>query len=131
MKQSIQHHSLANSRATLVTTEHFSGPLPHPKTLGEYESVVAGAAERILQKFESQADHRQTLESWVIKTDAVKSILGLACGFVIAMTAIVGGIYTTSIGNSFLGGSLSFAGLALLVGAFITNKRSSQQSPDS
>ncbi len=104
-------------------TEHFSGPLPHPRILEDYDRIVPGAAYRIIRKFESQTEHRQKLENRFVWTESIKSIGGLVGGFVIAMTAIIGGIYTSLHGQIFLGGTLSFAGLALLVGAFLANKQ--------
>jgi len=48
----------------------------------------------------------------VVWSEGIKEVGGLICGFVIAMTAIIGGIYTALKGLPFLGGSLSFTGLA-------------------
>jgi uncharacterized membrane protein len=105
-------------RPTLVH-QHFSGPLPPPAVLKQYDDVAPGSAERIIMKFESQTEHRIRLESIVVWTGSIKELGGLVCGFTIAMTAIVGGIYTALQGLPFLGGSLSFTGLAALVGAFL------------
>lgn len=40
----------------LVVSEQFSGPLPHPKHLREYEAALPGAAERILTMAERNLD---------------------------------------------------------------------------
>lgn len=108
------------ARATIE--EHFSGPLPHPVILQKYEEILPGSAERIFEKFESQTEHRHKMERWLVATESVKSILGVFFGFIIGMTAVAGGIYSALQSHPFLGGSLSFAGLALLVGAFVTNR---------
>jgi len=124
MPQPNQHNQLdaQGKNGVVVQAQHFSGPLPHPAILEQYEKIVPGAAERILQKFESQSEHRQKLESSVVWVDNFKSIAGLFLGFIIAMTTIVGGIVCALKGKPLLGGTLSFAGLAILVAAFITNK---------
>lgn len=103
--------------------EHFSGPLPPPSILAKYDEIVPGAANRIILKFEAQTEHRMTLEKSVVKTGNIKELVGLVLAFVVAMTAIVGGIVTAIMGTPFLGGSLSFAGLAVLVGAFLLRNR--------
>jgi uncharacterized membrane protein len=109
-----------DDRPTVVGVhQHFSGPLPPPALLKQYDDVAPGSAERIIKKFESQTEHRIKLESIVVWTGSIKELGGLVCGFTIAMTAIVGGIYTALQGLPFLGGSLSFTGLAALVGAFL------------
>jgi len=104
--------------------EHFSGPLPHPQTLEQYDKIVPGAAERIIRKFESQTEHRQKIEDRFVWAESIKSVGGLIGGFIIAMTVIVGGIYTAirNPEHPFLGGALSFTGLAAIVFAFITEK---------
>jgi len=117
-----QHLGNKNSQAVATVSEHFSGPLPHPNILERYNEIVPGAAERILQSFEKQTKHRQDIERGVIRTDNFKSILGLVFGFIIAMSAILGGVYTALKSHPFLGGTLSFAGLALIIGAFVSNR---------
>ncbi len=111
----------------IQVTEHFSGPLPHPKTLEYYDKIVPGAADRIIKKFESQTEHRQSLEKKVVNSDSFRATAGLFCGFIIAMTTILGGIYTVLKNHPLLGGSLSFAGLAILVGAFLINRQQKQK----
>ena len=112
----------------LVRAQQFSGPIPHPEILELYNKVVPGAAERILKKFESQTEHRIKIESQTIFTANLKEILGVLFGFIITMTTIIGGIYVSLEGKTFLGGSLSFAGLALIVYAFVTGRRMHKES---
>lgn len=116
--------------ARMVTVEQFSGPLPHPSILEKYEQVVQGSADRIIKKFEQQTDHRQKLEKAVIYSDMQRANLGLIFAFIIAMTTIIGGIYAALQGQQLFGGSLSFTGLALLVGAFLTDKYAQSKSKE-
>jgi uncharacterized membrane protein len=116
----LQTHNNDERLQGTIVAQHFSGPLPPPSVLEHYERILPGAAERIITKFEHQTEHRLEIEKSVIRTSNFKEIAGLFCGFIVAMTTIGGGIYTAILGHSLLGGSLSFAGLAVLVGAFIT-----------
>ena len=77
---------------TAEFTEHFSGPLPHPSIMEHYERIVPGSANRIIVKFESQTEHRQKMESRFISAEVFRSVGGLVGGFIIAMTAMIGGI---------------------------------------
>lgn len=113
-----------NPRNGVVVSQHFSGPLPPPGILEHYERILPGAAERIMRKFELQTEHRLEIEKAVIRTGNFKEIAGMFFGFIIAMTTVLGGIYTAIVGHPWLGGSLSFVGLAALVGAFITWQKS-------
>jgi uncharacterized membrane protein len=100
----------------------FSGPLPPPEILQKYDVVLPGAAERILKMAESQHRHRQELEKKVIDADTLSQTAGMVLGFVIAMTAIGGGIWLTSIGKSGAGLTSIIAALAALVGVFVYGK---------
>ena len=109
----------------ITRSESFSGPLPPPSLLQQYDNIVPGAAKIIFDKFEQQSNHRVKIESSVVTAANRKELLGLVLGFIIAMTTILGGIYTVLQGYTFLGGGLSFTGLALIVVAFVTGKKGS------
>ena len=64
-------------------TEYFSGPLPHPKIIEQYNNIVSGSADRIIRKFESQTEHRQKIENRFVWAETIRSIGGLVGGFVI------------------------------------------------
>jgi uncharacterized membrane protein len=100
----------------------FSGPLPPPEILQKYNEVLPGSAERILRMAESQHHHRQQLEKKVVESNTFSQVAGMVLGFVIAMTAIGGGIWLTSMGKSGAGLTSIIAALAALVGVFIYGK---------
>lgn len=100
----------------------FSGPLPPPEVLAKYNNILPGAAERIIKMAETQQGHRQNLEKTVIGSNATTQKLGLAAAFVIAMTAIGGGIWLASKGMSGSGLTAIISALAALVGVFIYGK---------
>ena len=102
--------------------ENYSGPIPHPRLMADWENVIPGSADRILKKFEAQSEHRIDIESRVVRAQNFKQIGGLICGFIVVIFTIGGGIYTALEGHPLLGGSLSFAGLAMIVGAFLSTQ---------
>ena len=64
-------------------TESFSGPLPPPQVLQQYNEIVPGLAGRIVAHAERQTEHRIQMEAKVIHSDISKSWAGLVCGFVL------------------------------------------------
>ena len=102
--------------------EMFAGPVPHPEIIEKYERIYPGAAKIIFENWDSQVKHRHGLEKSVVQTDNLRSILGVIFGFIIALAAISGGIYTALNDHPFLGSGLSAGGLALIVTAFITSR---------
>lgn len=113
-------------RREIVRVAHqisrFSGPLPPPEDLANYERVLPGSADRIICMAEGQATHRQSLEQKVINANVSIQQLGLACAFIIAMTAIVGGIWISLKGMSGTGLSVIIGALGALVGVFVYGK---------
>lgn len=101
----------------------YSGPLPVPAHLEQYESILPGAAERILKMAEDQATHRRSLETKVINSGVADSKKGLWFGFFIGLSgfAIVG--YCASLGFQILAGIIAALDLGSLVGVFVYGSR--------
>jgi uncharacterized membrane protein len=105
----------------------FSGPLPPPEALDRYNQILPGAAERIIAMAESQHTHRQELEKRVIASNVSAQRLGTVLGFIVAMTAIVGGIWLIHDGKSTAGLTSVLTALGSLVGVFVYSKHEQQK----
>lgn len=55
---------------------HF-GPIPHPRTLAQYQEIIPDAANRIIKMAERQQNHRMSIEKRVIYGDIVRADIGL------------------------------------------------------
>ena len=76
---------------------------------------------------EQQAAHRQNLERAVILSNVTIQKWGLGSAFVLAMTAIGGGIWLSLNGMSGAGLTAIISALAALVGVFIYGKSGQKQ----
>ena len=112
-----------NHQIVIQKGEMFSGPVPPPEIIERYEKIYHGAASIIFEEWNGQVKHRQGIENSVIKTDNIKSLLGVIFGFIIVMAVIIAGVYTALRGFPIFGGGLSLAGLAMLATAFITSRK--------
>jgi uncharacterized membrane protein len=101
----------------------YSGPLPHPEILEHYDRIVPGGAERIFTQFESQAKHRQSIESRVIRSNSFAQIFGAISAFILGLLAIGGGLFLVYVGKSLEGFGVFFTGLSSLVGVYIYGKK--------
>jgi uncharacterized membrane protein len=106
-------------QAEISHTKSFSGPLPTPEYLADYEKACPGAAERILAMAERQSLHRQTMESAVITSDSRRADLGVVSALVLCFTSIVGGVVAISLGHDAPGSLISTTGVIGLAGTFI------------
>jgi uncharacterized membrane protein len=102
----------------LVVSQQWSGPLPPPKALSDFDLVIPGASERILSMVESEQKHRISYESDVLKAQMAdtkrRNWLGASIGF----TAIAASVFTAYIGAHWLV-SVALVGLpiAAIVGS--------------
>jgi uncharacterized membrane protein len=130
-KQNTNRQPDRNGVVKVAQAESFSGPLPHPDILSRYDSVHPGAAKIILDAFQNQGQHRQQLESIVVRQGSRDSLLGLIFAFIIGMTVICGGIYCINNGHEISGAIVSGSGLTGLVGTFIYGSRERRQERES
>ncbi|WP_162244568.1 DUF2335 domain-containing protein [Afipia sp. Root123D2] len=56
-----QHNQHINERRQIISAG-WSGPLPPPAALDEFNRIVPGGAERIFNQFEAEGAHRRELE---------------------------------------------------------------------
>ena len=68
--------------------QSFSGPLPHPDLLIEYNNAVPDAAERILRMAETQAAHRQDIERRVVRSNTLNQAMGTIFAFLTIIGAL-------------------------------------------
>jgi uncharacterized membrane protein len=115
--------------------QHFSGPLPPPEILEQYQSIDPNFPERIIAMAEQQAAHRQHLEKQAVeaqirddKSQRVETRIGQFLGFLIACACLTASVLVvvfqpTAAGatvGSIIGGGgiigLAVCTIALIVG---------------
>ncbi len=104
--------------AARVQTEFFSGPVPPPSLLARYNEVVHDGAERILAMAERQSKHRELLEAQVVAGNVESQRRGSLYAFIIALAAILGGIFLIYAGKSASGLATVITSLVGLVSIF-------------
>lgn len=100
-------------------TQSFSGPLPPPVVLREYNDIIPGLADRIVAQAEQQTEHRIRLEAKVINADILKSWAGLVCGLVVSLTCIGSGVICILHGHDWAGATIATGAVVGLVSTFI------------
>ncbi|MCK5127004.1 MAG: DUF2335 domain-containing protein [candidate division Zixibacteria bacterium] len=108
-----------------ILKEEYSGILPLPSHLLQYEQVIPGAADRIICMAENQMKHRFGMEDKVISSDTCNAKRGVVFAFIICVLALTIGGYLISIDKAISGGLFAGTIVVTLVGTFIygTNQR--------
>jgi uncharacterized membrane protein len=111
----------------LVALErHFSGPLPSPDMLRQYEELLPGCAERIVGAWESETVHRRALENRGGKIEGRGQIMA----FVLAVLFLAGSMFLAYWGHAIEGISVLIAEIAALAFAFMYDRRGGKKPPD-
>ena len=118
-----ENKRIVKEEVRMTARASFSGPLPPPETLQSYNLILPGLADRIVRMAEGQSGHRQKLESRVIWFDGIRATLGVIFGFLIAITGIGAGTWLIYSGFNIYGLVSLLAPLAVIVGAFVYQKR--------
>ena len=106
-----------------IQIKSYSGPIPSPEQLAEFETILPGLADRLVSMAENQSAHRIETEKFVVRSQQRQSGVGQVLAFIIAVLAICGGIYLTVIGHPEVGIVLSGGTVVSLVGIFVLGKR--------
>lgn len=120
-KSKNRRRNLAASKSNEIITQTFSysGPIPPPQALQQYEHIFPGAAERILKMAENQAAHRQALENKLVDSNIGNSRRGQYFGLIIGMTGLIATVIFALLGHTILAGAIGTIDLVSLVAIFV------------
>lgn len=109
-------------RISVVEAASFSGPLPPPTMLRDYERVHSGSAERILAMAEKEQEHRISWEENALSASTRDSKLGQQLGFWLALFCVGGGIYLALEGHTIVAIALIAVSALGLAGRFLESR---------
>ena len=81
---------VARRLTQIAVSEQFSGPMPHPKHLREYDEILPGAAERILTMAERNLAHGIAMDEKLSSAEISDRKLGMWLGATIFTLLIAG-----------------------------------------
>ena len=103
--------------------EQFHGPLPPPDALAQYEEVVPGAGDRILQVYERQVEHRHRMESALVRDGSAQAGRGVVAGTIVALAVLCLAGYALYLGQPIAAGALGAVDIIGIVWAYIYGTR--------
>jgi len=96
-----------NSIVTHTTHQEWSGALPPPAALQQFDGIIKDGAERIMRMAEQEQTHRQEMEQIALSSDVSTSrralqieIVTRAIGGLVLLACVGGSIYCASIGQT-------------------------------
>ncbi len=85
--------------AKAKVTAQFSGPIPPPALLQQYDAVVPGAAQRILAMAEEDARHLQQMERIALTGEQNEARRGQIFGIVATLSALATAVIALILGH--------------------------------
>lgn len=120
----------------LVRRQELSGPLPDPVTFQHYNTVLPGAAERILAMAEENAKHAREMDKAVLSAQlqleqgiTVTQRIGQACGVLAASLVLGVAAYAIKCGYPTTAAVLGGTTIVGLVTVFVQGRKEEQTPP--
>ena len=104
-------------------SQQFSGPIPPPEILKQYNEVDAGAAGRIIAMAEQEARHRRSMEQSIISHEYKEAGTGQKFALFIGSLAIIAGSTISVMGAQWAGIVIGGGGVVSLVSIFVYGRK--------
>ena len=101
----------------------FTGPIP-AEYYRQLDEIDPGAGARMLKTIDDQAHHRMALEAMVVKSGERARFAGMACGLIIALALVGGGVWCALAGHDSAGAAIATSAAAAIAGVFVYGKAS-------
>jgi hypothetical protein len=116
-----------NTIKSIQRSEEFSGPLPHPEHMKQYQEIDPSLPTRIVDMAESNLNHKKTIEKITVIGGLAMGFLGWATPTCIASYVLYHAVSFIKEGKSIEALIALIAALATLGGAFYMKKEKKEK----
>jgi uncharacterized membrane protein len=122
-KKPVQPTAPKHETASHVVAANWSGPLPPPAALAQFNEIIPNGAERIMSMVEQEQSHRIAMDRAALRAEVWDTLGGKVLGAVMTLAAVAGAVYTAFIGAHWAV-SLAIVGVPItaLIGKFIKSR---------
>ena len=123
-KKPVQPTAPKHETASHVVAANWSGPLPPPAALAQFNEIIPNGAERIMSMVEQEQSHRIAMDRAALRAEVWDTLGGKVLGAVMTLAAVAGAVYTAFIGAHWAV-SVAIVGVPItaLIGKFVRDKR--------
>ena len=101
----------------------FSGPLPSPQDLAEYEQILPGVSEKLLRLVEERQKHRLEVEKAVVSHEASDARWRLIVALTFTLVSFLAGVYLSLRRVEFPATVLFCGSIAMWTVTFVTSRK--------
>ena len=106
----------------LMSRMTYSGPIPHPSLLKEFDQIIPDGANRIMIMAENQSQHRMKMEEKNLTANNRAHLLGLLFGGSIGLLIVFGAIFLIYNNKNIQGFSLLIGASVAYIGIFLKSQ---------
>ncbi len=110
------------------STSVYSGPIPSPEMLDEYNKIMPNGADRIMSMAEEQSRHRMKLESQTITSQNKQGERGQIFALISVLALIAAGIWVCALGHPGVGVTIFGTTILGIGGVFAYGKYAIRRS---
>lgn len=129
--------NLALRRHQLSASIEFTGPLPHPRILRQYNDALTNGADRIMAMTEREQEHRHRMQEKLVEAQIAdqqrereERKRGQTFGLLIGLFAVAAGSLTAILDHPWVGGGIGSAGVIGLVSVFVSGRIEQKKSQE-
>jgi uncharacterized membrane protein len=104
-------------------TQSFSGPIPSPDLLAQYNQIIPDAAERILSMAENEAKHAHSIEMLALTSHAKEKKRGQYFGVLVTALAFITAGVALVLGHPTAAATIGSTTVVGLATAFVVGKK--------
>ncbi|MDR1305347.1 MAG: DUF2335 domain-containing protein [Verrucomicrobiales bacterium] len=97
----------------------YSGPIPPPEQLRQFNEIISNGADRIMKMAESQANQRMKTDGEIVRWQLFGNILGQVLAFLIAIGGLFATVYLAINNHEWVASIVGGTTIVGLVAAFI------------
>jgi uncharacterized membrane protein len=120
-----KHLAKTNPSKNKLTAVHqsFSGPVPHPELLKDYNEIIPNAAERIFVMAERDAMHQHSIETMALQCASKEAKRGQWFGLIIGVCAFASAIAALVLGSESTAMVIGGSTVVGLVTVFVVGRK--------
>jgi uncharacterized membrane protein len=126
-QQKYQPNNLTVPAQSQQIIQQYSGPLPPPNFLEQYDKVCPGAAQKIIDMTVNQSAHRIELEKQVIASNIKESARGQLFAFIIVLCLIFVGALFVVLGKTNVGLTIFGTTIVATASVFVYGKKAQKE----
>lgn len=88
----VQNKPVKRTKTVVKREQYFTGPIPPPAILAEYNAIIPDAADRILKMAEKQSAHRIKMEGTVVHGNETRANRGQWIAGLLLFASIVASV---------------------------------------